>query len=448
MDNSETAASRVAPEMAALLETLKDPAVLLDPGYNIVAANTAYVRTFGRSALEERRRCYEVSHGYDVPCDQAGESCPLKATVESNLVSRVMHVHHTPRGEEHVDVETRPIPAGDGSIRYILEIMRPTRLASPQPSTDRMVGRSPPFLRMLELVHRVAPSEAAVLLLGETGTGKEMVAQAIHEASPRNAGPFVPVECAGLTESLFESELFGHEKGAFTGATSLKTGLVEAARGGTLFLDEVGDIPLSMQVKLLRLLETGRFRRVGSAAYQEADFRLVCATHRDLKAQVAAGEFRLDLYFRISVFPIPLPALRQRREDLPLLVEALLSRLRSARGKRLTSAALAALSEMSFAGNIRELRNVLERASLLADGEVIGPAELALDLECQPTVEGCPPGEEVIPLAAVEQRYLARVAAGYPGDREELARKLGISERTLYRKLHQLDRDPESGGAP
>jgi two-component system, NtrC family, response regulator HydG len=448
MDNSEMAAPRAAPEIAALLEILQDPAVLLDPGYNIVAANAAYVRIFGRAALEERRRCYEVSHGYDVPCDQAGESCPLKTTLESNLASRVMHVHHTPRGEEHVDVETRPIPAGDGSVRYVLEIMRPTRSASPRPSADRMVGRSEPFIRMLELVQRVAPSEAAVLLLGETGTGKEMVAQAIHESSPRSEGPFVPVECAGLTESLFESELFGHEKGAFTGATSLKTGLVEAARGGTLFLDEVGDIPLSMQVKLLRLLETGRFRRVGSAAYQEADFRLVCATHRDLKAQVAAGEFRLDLYFRISVFPIPLPALRHRREDLPLLVEALLSRLRSARGKRLAPAALAVLGEMDFPGNIRELRNVLERASLLAAGDVIGPAELAMDLECQPTVEGCPPGEEVIPLAAVEQRYLARVVAGYPGDREELARKLGISQRTLYRKLQQLDRDPKSGEAP
>lgn len=439
------AAGGIAPEAVALLDIYQEPAVLLDLDYHILAANTAYRRIFGDAPVTGRQRCFQISHGYDVPCDQAGEECPLRATVASGQVTRVMHVHHTPHGEEHVDVETRPVAGADGNLRYVLEIMRHTRLASAQPSVDRMVGRSAPFLRMLELMHRAAPSEAAVLLLGETGTGKEMVAQAIHEASPRAGGPFVPVECAGLTESLFESELFGHEKGAFTGATSLKTGLVESACGGTLFLDEVGDIPMSMQVKLLRLLETGRFRRVGSTASLEADFRLVCATHRDLKAQVAAGEFRLDLYFRISVFPIPLPALRQRRDDLPLLVQALLSRLRSARGKRLTPAAFKALDEMDFPGNIRELRNILERASLVADGDEIDAPDLALDLAFQPAMDGCLPGDEVVPLAELEQRYLARVAADFPGDREELARRLGISERTLYRKLQRIERERPDG---
>jgi DNA-binding NtrC family response regulator len=438
---SYVAAGGIAPEAIALLDVYPEPAVLLDLDYRILAANTAYTRVFGDTPVAGRRRCFQISHGYEVPCDQAGEECPLRATVASGQVTRVMHVHHTPHGEEHVDVETRPVAGADGNLRYVLEIMHHTRLASPQPSVDRMVGRSPPFLRMLELMQRAAPSEVAVLLLGETGTGKEMVAQAIHEASPRADGPFVPVECAGLTESLFESELFGHEKGAFTGATSLKTGLVESARGGTLFLDEVGDIPMSMQVKLLRLLETGRFRRVGSTASLEADFRLVCATHRDLKAQVAAGEFRLDLYFRIGVFPIPLPALRQRRDDLPLLVQALLSRLRSARGKRLTPAAFTALRKMDFPGNIRELRNILERASLVADGDEIDASDLALDLAFQPVMDGCRPTDEVVPLAELEQRYLARVAADFPGDREELARRLGISERTLYRKLQRLERE-------
>ena len=435
------AAGGIAPEAIALLDVYQEPAVLLGLDYQILAANTAYRKIFGDTLLVGRWRCFQVSHGYDVPCDQAGEECPLRATVASGQVTRVMHVHHTPHGEEHVDVETRPVVGADGNLRFVLEIMRQTRLASPQPSVDRMVGRSPPFLRMLELMQRAAPSEVAVLLLGETGTGKEMVAQAIHEASPRADGPFVPVECAGLTESLFESELFGHEKGAFTGATALKMGLVESARGGTLFLDEVGDIPMSMQVKLFRLLETVRFRRVGSTAALEADFRLICATHRDLKAQVAAGEFRLDLYFRISVFPIPLPALRQRRDDLPLLVQTLLSRLRSARGKRLTPAAFKALHEMDFPGNIRELRNILERASLVADGDKIDAPDLALDLAFQPSTDGCLPGDEVVPLAELEQRYLGRVAADFPGDREELARRLGISERTLYRKLQRIERE-------
>lgn len=439
MKRTGAAATKIPAETLAMLEIYTDPAVLLDPMYNILAANPAYLRIFGETPVTGRRRCFEVSHGYDKPCDQAGESCPLRVTLESGQVTRVMHVHHTPRGDEHVDVETRAIPGDDGRVRYVLEIMRHTRLASPAPSVDGMVGRSPAFVRMLELVQRAAPSEAAVLLLGETGTGKEMVAHALHEASPRSGGPFVPLECAGLTESLFESELFGHERGAFTGATAQKTGLVESARGGTLFLDEVGDIPLSMQVKLLRLLETGRFRRVGSTVEQEADFRLICATHRDLRAQVAAGEFRLDLYFRISVFPIPLPALRQRREDLPLLVSALLNRLRSARGKRLTAAAMATLERMDFPGNIRELRNVLERASLLADSADIGEREIAVDLDFQSALDICPPGSEVIPLEELERRYLGRVLAEFPGDRQELARKLGVSERTLYRKLKGLE---------
>jgi len=445
MKRSGAAAAVIPAETLAMLEVYTEPAVLLDVQYNILAANPAYRRIFGDTPVSGRRRCFEVSHGYTRPCDQAGESCPLRATLESGQVSRVMHVHHTPRGEEHVDVETRAIPGEDGRVRYVLEIMRHTRLASPDPSVDRMVGRSPAFVRMLELVQRAAPSEAAVLLLGETGTGKEMVAHAIHEASKRAGGPFVPLECAGLTESLFESELFGHERGAFTGATAQKTGLVEAARGGTLFLDEVGDIPLSMQVKLLRLLETGRFRRVGSTVEQEADFRLVCATHRDLKAQVAAGEFRLDLYFRISVFPIPLPSLRERRKDLPLLVTALLSRIRSARGKRLTPTAMALLQDMDFPGNIRELRNLLERASLLADGAEISERELALDLDrdLQPAPDIHPRGTEVITLAELEQRYLGRVLAEFPGDRRELAGLLGISERTLYRRLRGVE--PEVG---
>ena len=439
MANRSVTVAEVPAEWRGLLEAHSDPAVLLDLDYRILAANSAYRSLFGVDPLKEQKYCYQVSHGYDKPCDQSGESCPLRTALASHKVARVMHVHHTPRGEEHVDVETRPVLGEDGEPRFVLELMRHTRLASPTPTGEKMVGRAPVFLRMLEMVHRAAPSEAAVLLLGETGTGKEMVAQALHEASRRRTGPFVPVECAGLTESLFESELFGHEKGAFTGATSLKIGLVEAARGGTLFLDEVGDIPLSMQVKLLRLLETGSFRRVGSTVAHEADFRLICATHRDLKAQVAAGEFRLDLYFRISVFPIRLPALRQRREDLPLLVAALLQRIRSARGKSLSAKALETLNVMDFPGNVRELRNLLERATLLSDGDVIEPEHLRDDLEPVDEFSSCPSGEIVYPLDEIERRYLARVLARHSGDRRELAAQLGISERTLYRKLQQLE---------
>ncbi|MDX9767493.1 MAG: sigma 54-interacting transcriptional regulator [Ectothiorhodospiraceae bacterium] len=428
-------------EVAAMLESHEDPAILLDRDYRVLAANRAYCEVYGAGRPVIGRRCYAVSHHYAVPCDQAGESCPLKESLETGQVQRVLHLHHTPRGEEHVDVVTRPIRDAGGEIVYLLEIMRQTRVASAQPSAQKLVGRSPAFNYMIELLHRVAPSEASVLLLGETGTGKELVAQAIHEASARSQGPFVAVECAGLTDTLFESELFGHEKGAFTGAVSRKIGLVEAARGGTLFLDEVGDIPYGMQVKLLRLLETGTFRRVGGIEPQEADFRLICATHRELSQMVERGEFRSDLYYRINAFPIELPPLRERREDLPLLVTALLQRIPSGVGKRLAPEALECLRDYRFPGNIRELRNLLERASLMADDELIQPTHLPqpCGIGREPARGGLPFGDdEIVPLDELERRYLMRLVARFQGERRELAERLGVSERTLYRKLEAL----------
>lgn len=431
-------------EVSSMLDGHPDPAILLDRDYRVLAANRAYCEVYGEGRPIVGRRCYEVSHRYNVPCDQAGESCPLAASLSSGQPQRVLHLHHTPRGEEHVEVETRPVRNAAGDTVYFMEIMRQTRVASAQPGGRSLVGRSPAFNRMIELMQRVAPSDASVLLLGETGTGKELVAKAIHEASPRAGAPFVPVECAGLTDTLFESELFGYEKGAFTGAASRKIGLVEAARGGTLFLDELGDIPLSMQVKLLRLLETGTYRRVGGVEPLQADFRLVCATHRDIPAMVDAGDFRGDLYYRIGVFPIHLPALRERAGDLPVLVEALLRRIEWGRDKRIGSAALRCLSGYRFPGNIRELRNLLERACLLCDGDTLLPAhfpEICRGSRQVPDDIGMVL-DEVIPLDELERRYLRRVMARHAGDRRELAERLGVSERTLYRKLEGLHPDP------
>ncbi|MEJ2326737.1 MAG: sigma-54-dependent Fis family transcriptional regulator [Chromatiaceae bacterium] len=344
---------RDLPELTAILDGYTAPAILLGLDYRILTANRAYRSTYGDGQPVRDRLCYAVSHRNTVPCDQAGESCPLRAAVASGTPQRALHVHSTPQGEEHVDVETRPVRNKNGEIMYVVEVLRPVRVASATSGTQGLVGRGAAFRRMLELVQRVAGSEAAVLLLGESGTGKEAVAQAIHASCQRAQGPFVPVECSGLTESLFESELFGHEKGAFTGAQQRKVGLIEAAQGGTLFLDEVGDIPLSLQVKLLRLLETRTFRRVGSVDAKRADFRLVCATHRDLKSLVAAGDFRQDLYYRISAFPIPLPALRERGDDLPLLVETLLRRIQPRRKVSLAPEAMACLQGYSFPGNVR-----------------------------------------------------------------------------------------------
>jgi DNA-binding NtrC family response regulator len=305
-------------------------------------------------------------------------------------------------------------------------------------------------------VARVGPSQASVLLLGESGTGKELVAQAVHDASPRAANPLVVVDCASLPETLFESELFGHERGAFTGANTSKPGLVEAASGGTLFLDEVGDIPLAMQVKLLRLLESGTYRRVGSTELRRTDVRVVSATHRNLKAMVADGRFREDLYYRLSTFPIALPALRERAEDIPLLAVALLDRVAPQRRLSLSVGTLDLLKRYPFPGNVRELRNVLERAALMADANSIDRVHMERALETAvafPSVEGhsimatvpshqaSPPGSS---LRGVARAALQAELNAHSGSRAELARKLGISERSLYRKLREIGEDPDA----
>ena len=426
-------------ELISFLDGLPEPRIVMDADYRIIAANAAYTSEFGAGQTIAGRFCYEVSHHFDVPCDQAGESCPLRQSLEAGAPQRVLHLHHTPRGEEHVDVETTPIRDDQGQIVYFVETMRLVRQASSRAAAQGLVGRSPAFVAMLEKVLRVAPSDAAVLLLGETGTGKELVAHAIHEASPRVDGPFVAVDCAGMTETLFESELFGYEKGAFTGATHRKQGLVEAASGGTLFLDEIGELPLSLQVKLLRLLETGTYRRVGGLDWLPADFRLITATHRDLQAMVQAEIFRRDLYFRINTFPVRMPALHERADDIPLLAASLLERVDRKSDRKFTPSALEWLAGRCYSGNIRELRNLIERATLLADGDLIDRAhltEVAEDAPPAPLVAGDAfQVGDVVALDVLEGLYLAWAKGRANGDLATLAGQLGVSQRTLYRKL-------------
>ncbi len=423
-------------ELRSFIEALPEPRILVDTDYRILAANGAYRREFPVSGKLIGRTCYEISHHFDKPCDQCGESCPRQAAMRSGGISRVLHLHHTSRGEEHIDVELIPIRDEGGEIRYFVETMRFLGGGATRTSELGMAGRSPAFNAMLDLLNRAAPTMTPVLLLGESGTGKELAAQTLHALSPRRQDPFVPVDCSGLTESLFESELFGYEKGAFTGANQRKIGLVEAASGGVLFLDEVGDIPLNLQVKLLRLLETGTFRRVGGVESLMADFRLVAATHRDLKAMVEEGSFRRDLYYRISAFPVQLPPLRERREDLPLLVDTLLQRLSTDRLYRCDSDAMERLLAHDFPGNIRELRNLLERAVILADGDTIQAGHLPEDLRCAaPGPLPAPTDAAILPLDEAEKRYVRWALERMGGDRKALAQALGISERTLYRKL-------------
>ena len=428
-------------DLASILNSHTDPAILMDTERRILGANRPYVTLYGNVDASGKRHCYEVSHNFAVPCDQAGESCPLQACLEMKSPQKVMHVHHTPRGKEHVAVEIRPVQDNSGKNNFFLEIIQPVKMASAIPSAVGLVGNSPIFNQMLEQMHRVGRSQITVLLLGESGTGKEIVARTIHDASSRAGKPFVPVECSGLTETLFESEMFGHERGSFTGAVANKIGLVEAANGGTLFLDEIGDVPLSLQIKLLRLLETHIYRNVGGVETKHADFRLICATHRNLEEMIEKGEFRLDLYYRICAFPIVIPSLRDRLADLPILIKSLLNRIDIDTQIAISEDAIKCLSNHTFPGNIRELYNILERANLLADGPEILPQHLPEKVKCsrnvtQPSIRF--DLNAIIPIREVERRYLNHILACFPCDKNSLSEKLGISQRTLFRKLQMI----------
>ncbi len=310
-----------------------------------------------------------------------------------------------------------------------------------------LLGRSRVMADLQDALDRVAPTNATVLIVGETGTGKELVARAIHARSARAEGPFVALNCAAMPESLLESELFGHEKGAFTGADRARPGLFEAAHEGTLFLDEAGEMPAALQAKLLRVLMDGLVLRVGSRTARQVDVRVVAATHRDLRERIREGLFREDLYYRLAVVPLKVPPLRERLEDLPLLAEAMLQRAARDMGlplRRLAPAALEKLAGYAFPGNVRELRNLIERACILAQGAEIGPGDFPLEgpltpvrsLDPEAFAEGLPPAVNLPEvLDRVERSLLDRALRQSGGVQAEAARTLGISRSDLHYKL-------------
>ncbi len=301
-----------------------------------------------------------------------------------------------------------------------------------------LLSKSPAMQSIFELARAAAKSASTVLVLGESGTGKEVLARAVHAESPRQKGPFVAVSCAALTESLLESELFGHEKGAFTGASSRRVGKFEAAHGGTLFLDEVGDIGPKLQLDLLRVLEDRRFHRLGGTESVEVDVRIVAATNRDLKKAVSDGSFREDLFYRLNVIPITLPPLRERREDLPLLVDHFLEQLAITLQKKLegvSGEAMGLLMAHAWPGNIRELRNVLERGAVVATSSVIQAVNLGLAAPVEVQAADAP----LATLEEVERRHIAFVLQQLGGNVSQAARTLGIDRATLYNKIKKYD---------
>ena len=303
---------------------------------------------------------------------------------------------------------------------------------------ENLVGQSPPMLQLFETIVDVAHSDATVLLTGETGTGKELVARSIHAQSSRGYGPFIATNCGAFTEHLLESELFGHEKGAFTDASYTKKGRLEMAHGGTLFLDEVGDISIKMQIDLLRVLETREFTRVGGTVPLHSDFRVIAATHQDLQEGIRKKTFRQDLYYRLNVIHVQVPPLRERPEDIPLLAQHFLRRYATETNKKVDSIlpeAMEAMRRYSWPGNVRELENALERAVVVGKGRQLKPADLPFVVGAEEEVAG-------LSLEDMERRYIAQVLASAKGHISNAAKVLRINRTTLYHKIKKYGLAP------
>jgi transcriptional regulator with PAS, ATPase and Fis domain len=413
-----------------MIDEIDKPAIFIDMNYVILAVNALYLETYDIPVELGKSTCFEISHGHSDPCDKFGEDCPMKLCEQSQSSQSVIHNHHTSRGKTYCKINMKTIQDEDGITIGFLEILDRIDYASAEPTKQKMLGRSPAFLSLLQEINTVAKSEINVLLQGETGTGKELTARAIHDSSVRSFGPYKVIECTGLNENLFESELFGHEKGAFTGAQTTKKGLIELADTGTVFFDEIADVPLAMQVKLLRLLESKTFRRVGGIKEIHSDFRIICASHQNLSELVKQGKFRKDLYYRLCGYPIYLPSLHERVADIALIAESLLNET-ELHYKKFSQKALSKLSSLAYPGNIRELKNIVYRSALKAPENLIESKHIEATQTLNEIVE-----DKIYTLEEQEGIYLKK---HYTQEMTVpmLAKKLGVSERTLYRKLQK-----------
>jgi len=426
--------------LESLLETHDSPFAIFDAGQKIVAINRACETQFGISREQVIGK----------PCCNDKEDCRHRrlfqklepyAGIFSNSLSTSNH--------EFVRVRGYPLLDADGTI-YIGESLAVSIQASTDSDGPRMLGETPAFVKLKTKLKQAAETLAPVFLTGETGTGKELAAEFIHRHSKLANGEFVIVDCTILGENLFESELFGHEKGSFTGATTAKKGLFELANNGTLFFDEIGELPLSQQPKLLRALESGKFRRVGGTAILSSKVRIISATHRNLAEMVKEGRFREDLFYRLSVFPVEIPPLRDRKQDLPVLVDYLLQQLSQRDGRQysLSKEALMKLMRHLWPGNIRELRNCLQLATGLCENNQIKEKDILIMRRSirasdshSPESSERPPSvlQQMDPLEQIEADFLNSLINKYKGNRKLMATEMNISERTLYRKLSRFN---------
>ena len=442
----------VTPELQSLIDVQENAFVLIDENYLIVAANQAYCANYGVDKKQVvGRHCYEVSHQSSVPCHQNGEDCPHQEVFRTGQIHEVIHTHFDSKNRpEHVRIKGHPIRGANQKL-YLGEAIFPIADADDLICKDlQMVGDSPAFLACIDHLTRAAESDAPILLLGESGVGKELAAQYIHKRSTRSKQPLVVLNCASIAVDMFEDELFGHERGAFTGCVGRKPGLFELADQGILFLDEIGDMPLFMQAKLLRVLESGEFRRIGGTDTLKADVRLISATNNDLLKKVQSGEFRQDLYYRIAGIDVRLPSLKERSSDIAALSQTLLKRITRVGMPpyKLAADALAKLQAYAFPGNIRELKNILLKAVAESNNGIVSAANIYLTpqpdkpvtvIQHEIPVEVLREATDAKPnsatIAELEAEHIAKLLESYNGHRRNVADALGISERTLYRKL-------------
>lgn len=443
-------------DLQSIIDAADNAFVVIDKDYNIVAANSAYCSAYG---IDDDKivghKCHQVSHHSDLPCHLNGEDCPHKEVFETEKPFHVLHIHYDSNDqEEHVRIKGSPIRGADGQL-FLGEAIFPIAKSEDMGCDEqRMLGTSPAFLACVEELSGAAASDVPVLLNGESGVGKELAANFVHKKSSRKAMPFVAIDCASISEGIFESELFGHERGAFTGCVGRRHGLIESAEGGTLFMDEISEVPLALQGRLLRALDTGYYRRLGGREDLHVDVRVICATHNNLRKMVEKGTFRADLYYRIAGISITIPPLRERRSDIIPMVKALVAKLRGNDGNqvRITDEALDALQKYDFPGNVRELRNILQKALSLSVNGIISVDLLKFDaianVHISPLADRrSEPRDEPIGTGPTTNRSITEIEAThiesllhqYNGHRAKVAEVLKISERTLYRKLKQYN---------
>ncbi len=436
----------ISVEVQSLIDAQDNPFVVIDADYNVVAANRAYQQAYGVTGDSiVGRKCYQVSHRSELPCHMNGEDCPHKQVFATRQPHQVLHIHYDPQAQpEHVRIKGSPIFSGDGRMYLGEAIFALAHTEDLDCEQQRMIGESKAFQRCIEHLTRAAETDAPVLVTGESGVGKDLAAEYIHRRSCRNGRSFTMVDCSAISETVFESELFGHERGAFTGCIGRRHGLFEQADGGTLFFNEIADLPQSLQGRLLNAMETGKFRRVGGRELLSADVRILCATSRNLRQLVASNRFRADLYYRVAGIICEIPALRARPDDIPALAKALLQRMGSTNDPsyHLADDAAQALMAYDYPGNVRELRNILQRAAALSTNGIITAVEIHIDpqpgLHKADASAGFHDADGHEPsMRGLESQYIAELLAEHRGKRARVAQILGISERTLYRKLKQ-----------